>query len=377
MKKSTMSAIAAVSTAGVIALGLGAVTDWYKNWNAKSWFNYWGKGAPVVQPVDPDTPDEPSKPDTPKEPIKDNGNAVLTDGESNGITVMSAMLPRSAYSANGISEQSDTAYTLTATITPENADVTAVDWSVAWKNPASSWASGKTVTDYVTVTATSDGALTANLECKQAFGEQVIVTVTYRHDVNIKATTTADYRERLTGASYFVNIDGTNHSISNGKVFPYSANANGSVDLQKSDGTISGNYESTVNVFFSDDFVTAVTNWDNNSDFCGTFVGTKTIGNEQVGTANGKFSFVAFLEDTLRDIAFTNIPYGDYHAEWALSDLMSYIKNTYTGNIFKFDVTAKDTVTGKTVNSIYNVTLNKSDMIVYASSLALGNGVVF
>ena len=61
---------------------------------------------------------------------------------------------------------------------------------MSFVNPSSSWASGKTVTDYVTVTPTSDGALTANVECKQAFGEQIKVTVTSRENTNVYASCT-------------------------------------------------------------------------------------------------------------------------------------------------------------------------------------------
>lgn len=41
---------------------------------------------------------------------------------------------------------------------------------------SSAWATGKTVTDYVTVTPTANGALTANVECIKDFGEQIKVT---------------------------------------------------------------------------------------------------------------------------------------------------------------------------------------------------------
>lgn len=91
----------------------------------------------------------------------------------------------------------ESAYTLTATITPDDASNKAVDWSVAFVNPSSAWATGKTVTDYVTVTPTSDGALTANVECKQAFGEQIVVTVVSRDNAEATATCTVDYAAKV------------------------------------------------------------------------------------------------------------------------------------------------------------------------------------
>ena len=56
-----------------------------------------------------------------------------------------------------------------------------------------SWSEGKTVTDYVTVTPTSDGALTANVECLKDFGAQVKVTVTSRDNTDVKANCLVDY----------------------------------------------------------------------------------------------------------------------------------------------------------------------------------------
>ena len=112
-----------------------------------------------------------------------NEQAAVIDGEGN--TMVSgktyAMPQRMVFAATAadVSTASE-GITLTATISPETADNKSVDWSVSFVNPSSSWASGKTVTDYVTVTPTSDGALTANVNCLKAFGEQIKVTVASR-----------------------------------------------------------------------------------------------------------------------------------------------------------------------------------------------------
>ncbi len=138
------------------------------------------------------------------------GGVIIGEGENNGVSLMSVEIPVEDFAANGVSPMAETAYQLTATITPDNASDKTVDWSVAFVNPASEWATGKTVTDYVTVTPTSDGALTANVECLQAFGEQVIVTVTSRENDDISANCTVDYRKRLEDiAFYFGNSNGS------------------------------------------------------------------------------------------------------------------------------------------------------------------------
>ena len=143
----------------------------------------------------------------PKEETRDNTEqatineqAAVIDGEGNAMVsgktyampqrmVFAATAAEAAAASEGI--------TLTATVSPETADNKAVDWAVSFINPSSSWASGKTVTDYVTVTPTSDGALTANVNCLKAFGEQIKVTVTSRVNPEAKAECTLDYARRI------------------------------------------------------------------------------------------------------------------------------------------------------------------------------------
>ena len=136
---------------------------------------------------------------TPEQTV--HGGAVIGKSVGSGIELMSEKIEPKAYAENGVSAQADTAYTLTATITPDNATNKAVDWTVSFVNPAGAWASGKSVTDYVTVTPTSDGALTANVECLQAFGEQIKVIVTSRENAKATASCTVDYARRVTGTA--------------------------------------------------------------------------------------------------------------------------------------------------------------------------------
>ena len=134
--------------------------------------------------------------ETPEQTV--HGGAVIGESVGSGMKLMSEKIEPKAYAENGVFAQADTAYTLTATITPDNATNKAVDWTVSFVNPASAWASGKSVTDYVTVTPTSDGALTANVECLQAFGEQIKVIVTSRENAKATASCTVDYARRVT-----------------------------------------------------------------------------------------------------------------------------------------------------------------------------------
>lgn len=140
-----------------------------------------------------------------------NSGVILNEGVGNGVKVMSAKIAPEDFAANDISPMAESAYQLTATISPDNATNKAVDWSVSFVNPASEWATGKTVTDYVTVTPTADGALTANVECLQPFGEQVNVTVTSRDNASVSAVCTVDFAKRIEDIEiygHFIDMNG-------------------------------------------------------------------------------------------------------------------------------------------------------------------------
>ena len=127
----------------------------------------------------------------------DNGGMLLSEETAgNGVKLMSTKIAAADYAANGISPQAETAYTLTAAIEPESAADKTVDWSIAWENAESKWAKGKTVTDYVTVTPTSDGALTAISQCLQPFGEPMIITVRSRMNTEAAASCTVNFAAR-------------------------------------------------------------------------------------------------------------------------------------------------------------------------------------
>ena len=105
----------------------------------------------------------------------------LSTSDGQGITLKVKRLYATGNGANATSAGELTAYTITATVTPSTSSNTKVDWSIEWQNPESEFASGKTVTDYVSVTTVNDGNTTATATCKQAFGdEKIVITVTTR-----------------------------------------------------------------------------------------------------------------------------------------------------------------------------------------------------
>ena len=94
------------------------------------------------------------------------------------------------------------------TVTPDvSLPDTLIDWTITFKNAASTWATSKTVTDYATISPTSNGALTANLSILQAFAEPLIVTASLRGNTAIKAVCKVDYRTRYTRTHEIINYD--------------------------------------------------------------------------------------------------------------------------------------------------------------------------
>lgn len=137
----------------------------------------------VTDPTDPEDPDE--------------GIVVDEDGEQlepGKVYPMSNMLFATT------AAESEQQITIEATFTPADTTNKAVDWTVSFVNPSSAWANGKTATDYVTVTATADGSTTANVACKEAFGEQIKITVTSREDSSVTNSVTVDFAKRVVSA---------------------------------------------------------------------------------------------------------------------------------------------------------------------------------
>lgn len=79
---------------------------------------------------------------------------------------------------------------LTATVKPEHATNKALNWSVDWVNSQSNWASGKNISDYLTLS--SDG-VTATLTCKAPFGEKANIVAQSVDNANAKATCVIDF----------------------------------------------------------------------------------------------------------------------------------------------------------------------------------------
>lgn len=93
----------------------------------------------------------------------------------------------------GASDTAPKSVTVKAKVYPFNASDKSLNWSVAWKNPNSTFATGKTVTDYVTVSATAGDTTIATVTALQAFGETILLTATSVSNPEVSATVCVDY----------------------------------------------------------------------------------------------------------------------------------------------------------------------------------------
>ena len=85
---------------------------------------------------------------------------------------------------------------ISASVEPMTAADKSLDWSCAWSNGGYGWAEGKEVSDYITVTPTSDGAVTATVTCYQAFDAPIVIEARSRQNPQAVATCEVNYLVR-------------------------------------------------------------------------------------------------------------------------------------------------------------------------------------
>lgn len=165
----------------IAALVLSVLTKGFTDWR-------FGKKLPVSESLD--------------------SNVVITPQESGGAMTLSVM--RAPEKTADVTLGDETSYesetlTITATVSPDNsADNTGLDWSMAFKNPASEWATGKTLSDYMTLTPSGEdaaGSKTVSVKCLKPFGEQIVITATSQDNPAVSASCTADFAQRIESAA--------------------------------------------------------------------------------------------------------------------------------------------------------------------------------
>ena len=118
----------------ILATAFGVVahySNWFTNWdkfNPTNWFN-----------KDKD------------EQIKgSSSNSIFNVLASNGVSFVSENIAYSDYAVKGVSDNADSAYELTATISPNLFENKTINWNLRWSNSNSSWAVDKDISDYLT-----------------------------------------------------------------------------------------------------------------------------------------------------------------------------------------------------------------------------------
>lgn len=147
----------------------------------------------------------------PSEPAEGEQVSGVTDGDGNEMQSGEAYaLPASMVYAVPTAQSSTASegITVTATVLPETAVNKNVMWAVRFANASSAWATGKTASDYVTVTPDAENSRIATVVCNEAFGEQIILTVASVADPTKMASCTIDYAQSITDVSVKIgNID--------------------------------------------------------------------------------------------------------------------------------------------------------------------------
>lgn len=129
--------------------------------------------------------------------VDGEGNALVS-GETYEIPTSMTFYSVSARSA---ATEEYASFSLTATITPSYAVNKSVDWSVRFKDSENEWAKTHEVTDYITVTPSSDGSSIADVVCKEAFGAQIEIVASSQQNPQITAACTVDFARRIESAT--------------------------------------------------------------------------------------------------------------------------------------------------------------------------------
>ena len=237
-----------VIAAGVV--GVGYMSDWFTDWTKFE----------QEQPADEEQGGEEELP-----PVVDENGETMESGTVYAMPARMMYTSAATTAADGTTVSSSP-ITLEATITPDTATDKSVKWSVSFVNPSSEWATGKTVTDYVSV---SSSGLTCTVTCHQAFGEQIKITVTSNDNPEATDSCVVDYLKRIEDVTFTLsdgtsvkNMDDLESPNDGGNTSDYWAtevdwtfDGNGEtltydIEVIEGVGTVSGNY-SVSNVSFN------------------------------------------------------------------------------------------------------------------------------
>lgn len=269
-----------------------------------------------------------------------------------------------SYGEASVASDGSTTQTITATVEPDDATNKQVDWSIAFKDANSAWASGKDLSEYVTIEPASDGSRTATVTCKQAFAEQVIITCTSRETSDIKATATVDYAKKVVDVEVKIKEVGADGYLS-------------SLDFVESKKSISFEYVPTYSIYTLDETFTETVQY----RVAPTFYDVVNINNSYVSRLYEDYSSAKlsglyiskvslfefcyyFSSDTLVKPVQKNKAYNDF-AKGCIegTDFLDF-KITYTGS-------------HSTAEFAKTIKVGKVDFTVSVTNVSLSGGLIF
>lgn len=357
-QKGCLTTVIVLILVSVLVVGmLAAFTSGFTNWDASTWF---GSGQTDDESVG-------------DEEINDTSGAVINAPEGNGMLMSVARIAKADYAAYGVSLLAETAYTVTATVVPSTADDKSLDRSVAWSNGVSEWASGKNVTDYLTVTPVSGGAASATLACLQPFGEQITVKCTSRQNPDASATCTVDYYKRIETLDAGMS-DGVNTvKLSSGGNIPFSSDMMFSLSAEYTDGTAE-EYTHTAKVEFTAAFEEHAEN------FTDDYIGGMKIGDFFGRGYSGEYTL---NYGDVSNTFFEALCYSDNGGSYTIDDdpylvdVFYRALKSYSGNAFTFTLTSEGESTGTVKSVSCDVGVDVSDITTGVASVTLEPGSIF
>ena len=140
----------------------------------------------------------------------DSGLIAPEEHEANGVSFKAMSIPVAQYNDYGVSALAETAVQLTVKVEVENPDLSDGKFTIAFKNASSTWAKGKTLSQYVTLSQSD--STHATVSCLKAFGEQIVVTYTVTGEDNKKVTATYpfDYAKRILSIEWYTGNNRVN-----------------------------------------------------------------------------------------------------------------------------------------------------------------------
>ena len=276
------------------------------------------------------------------------GSVVVTPQKGNGgIRLMAEFQPEITGSGDDADYEGAT-LTITATVSPDNsADNTGLDWSMAFKNPSSEWAAGKTLSDYMTLTPSGTdvaGSKTVSVKCLKPFGEQIVITATSQDNPAVSASCTADFAQRIESTT--LKFGDLNVNLGGDTNVKWELNPNGTGVGGATNVTSSKSDVYTL----AEDFTYTVTLTSNNGFFQ---LDGKTITFTDPGdVTTGGITFDYAQFDTLHMMIIDRIDDFCFY-EASVSELIPYFSEITDG--YLFDVTL--TFTGEHTEQVFTSVL--------------------